>query len=265
LDNIINNTKSDEIRSYIQKLISETTSLREALPSSKTGEALVTIAEKTEIEKFTVSANMSNITIGNSIIRELEVLDPSLILEQQAHARMVELESSLPENASLQPGNTAVYTILLNTKKPFLFRPSRYRLQFNISYGFSPKSSKTTNQPLSVSEQIFINTISHELSIRASIFSVIAGSAIGGFIGGLARFLQVTPITRWQQEILTNIVTIIVAILLSIISIIFVARKSETQSFVSVEDFWGGILIGFLVGYSGTTFFESLTGIKPTP
>jgi len=44
-------------------------------------------------------------------------------------------------------------------------------------------------------------------------------------------------------------------------AIIFMARKSDAQSFVSIEDFWGGLLIGFLVGYTGTSFFESITGV----
>jgi hypothetical protein len=43
-------------------------------------------------------------------------------------------------------------------------------------------------------------------------------------------------------------------------AIIFSARKAEAQSFVTVEDFWGGLLIGFLIGYSGTTIFAKITG-----
>jgi hypothetical protein len=53
------------------------------------------------------------------------------------------------------------------------------------------------------------------------------------------------------------------ATILAAIAIIFMVRKSDTQSFVSVEDFWGGVLIGFLVGYTGTEFFETLTKIRP--
>lgn len=44
-------------------------------------------------------------------------------------------------------------------------------------------------------------------------------------------------------------------------AVVFVARKSETQSFVTVEDFWGGMVTGFLVGYAGVAFFQSLTGV----
>lgn len=53
----------------------------------------------------------------------------------------------------------------------------------------------------------------------------------------------------------------LVAAILSVAAVIFAARKSDVQSFVSVEDFWGGALVGFLIGYSGATVFEGLTGI----
>jgi hypothetical protein len=50
-------------------------------------------------------------------------------------------------------------------------------------------------------------------------------------------------------------VAIFLAIILSGMAVVFLARKSDAQSFVSVEDFWGGMLMGFLVGYTGTSFF----------
>lgn len=34
--------------------------------------------------------------------------------------------------------------------------------------------------------------------------------------------------------------------------------KSEAQTFVTVEDFWGGLLVGFLTGYSGTAAFSDV-------
>jgi nitrate/nitrite transporter NarK len=63
-------------------------------------------------------------------------------------------------------------------------------------------------------------------------------------------------------NIIGVVITLVTAIILSIIAIIFTARKSETQSFVSIEDFWGGLLIGFLIGYTGTSFFDNLTNIS---
>jgi hypothetical protein len=45
-------------------------------------------------------------------------------------------------------------------------------------------------------------------------------------------------------------------------AIVFAARKTDAQSFVTVEDFWGGLLVGFLIGYSGTAAFSDITGVK---
>ena len=42
------------------------------------------------------------------------------------------------------------------------------------------------------------------------------------------------------------------------------ARKSSTQQIVSVEDFWGGLLIGFLVGYLGEAYFRGIIGTTGT-
>jgi len=177
--------------------------------------------------------------------------------EDATISRSVDLMGSLPEGAALQPGNTAVYTIIMKTKNLFLFRPSQYRLQFNVNYSFEkyPLFGSNSSGADDKGNSIFTNTIAATLSIRASIYSVIIGSAIGGLFGALARFLQSESI------LLENLVSIALSVILSIAAIIFLARKSGAQSFVSVEDLWGGILIGFLVGYSGVSFFENLAGI----
>jgi hypothetical protein len=187
-----------------------------------------------------------------------------MVNEKNAHIKKVDLESSLPENTALQPGNTVVYSVILNVNNPLLFRPSKYRLQFNANYSFNPKLKEKVNEESSEAE-LFTNTIAYELSIRASIHSVLKGSVIGGFVGGIARILQLHPSSFSDIATWSNFMTMSASIILAIMSIIFMARKSDAQSFVSIEDFWGGILVGFLVGYTGTSFFDDLTGIpKPT-
>ena len=183
-------------------------------------------------------------------------------LEGEAEfARSIDLEGSLPEGAALQPGNTAVYTIIMKTKNFLLFRPSQYRLQFSVNFCFARDSKdERVSGNLENSEDLFANTVAASLSIRASIYSVIIGSALGGLLGAVARLLQSEALTF--QNLPNSLVSISLSIILSITAIIFLARKSGTQSFVSVEDLWGGMLIGFLVGYSGVSFFENLTGIS---
>ncbi|MCP4104766.1 MAG: hypothetical protein GY749_04395 [Desulfobacteraceae bacterium] len=204
-----------------------------------------------------ISSNDDNVTKTGDI----EIIEPWLIKQKLASVRKVELESSLPANTALQPGNTVVYSIVLNVKKSLLFSPSKYRLQFNANYCFNYNISESVELNNTKQDDIFTNTISYELSIRASIYSVITGSAIGGLVGGVARILQLSQSSSASILTSTNALALAAAIILGIMAIIFMARKSDSQSFISVEDFWGGILVGFFVGYTGTSFFETLTGV----
>jgi hypothetical protein len=113
------------------------------------------------------------------------------------------------------------------------------------------------------------NTVSYEIAIRPSVYSLIGGAAIGRISGSVARLLKLTgqfdlSVITWSGGLSSGF-TIALAVILSAVSIIFVTRKSEAQSFISVEDFWGGLLIGFFVGYTGTEFFSDLIRVKGTP
>lgn len=181
-------------------------------------------------------------TSGAATIRSINIADPNISL-----ARTVDLKGSLPEGAALQPSNTAIYTVIMNTKSFLLFRPSQYRLQFSVNFGFVSDNE----------DEVFTNTVASTLSIRASIYAVIIGSALGGCFGAIAHLLQAGHLSI--QNIAESIVSIFLSIILSVAAVIFLARKAGVQSFVSVEDIWGGMLIGFLVGYSGVSFFQQLT------
>jgi hypothetical protein len=236
-------------------------------------------------------AQMGRLRIGSpstfyiengAIIDDLEISDTISATEELADPRRVQLASDRPGGAALQPGNTSIYKVVLAAKDNRFFRPAQYRLQFSVNYSFAPPLLRDAKE-LALAEvqdlherPIFTNSISHELSIRASLSSVIWGSVIGGLVGSTLQLLQDAQIPElWTVSITwpslfigvgnllaVLLTTVVPAIILSVIAIIFTARKSETQSFVSVEDFWGGVLIGFLIGYTGTSFFESLTNIS---
>ena len=227
----------------------------------RSSSASVEVGEGAEVDFLRVGATSVSVEVGiekgeasqdyrPAKVGTLEISDPSI---HQSRARLVELESSLPDEAALQPGNTAVYTIVLNTRSSLLFRPSKYRLQFNINYKL--------NSPSQAEDSLFTTTIAYDLSIRASVYSVIVGSAIGGLTGSVARFLQLSSFSHILSSLGPSFATLSVAVILSVMAVIFMARKSDIQSFVAVEDFWGGVLVGFLVGYSGTSFFVDLTGV----
>jgi hypothetical protein len=161
--------------------------------------------------------------------------------------------SSLRPGDALQPGSTAVYSLILTTKNSLLFRPVQYALQYSLNFSFNLERKK-----------IFTNTASQQITIRSPIVSVMFGAVLGGIAGFLATFLTKTSqasagfAINWAELLISLVVTSI----LSAMAVVFLVRKTETQSLISVEDFWGGLVIGFLVGYAGTTAFESLTGFS---
>jgi F0F1-type ATP synthase assembly protein I len=43
---------------------------------------------------------------------------------------------------------------------------------------------------------------------------------------------------------------------MSLIAGIALSRKTAAQAFITVEDFFGGFVVGALIGYSGSQYFE---------
>lgn len=217
-----------------------------------TSKASISFDEKAELDTLEIG-DFSMMSLNFNKGAKIGDLRVGTIKIGTTSTREVNLESSLPKDTPLQPGDTAVYTIILKTKSNILFRPSQYKLHFNVAY-HSGKESK-----------LRVNTAVTNLSIRASISAIMAGALLGGFAGFIAGYisrqlLSTTPFTDFLS--LTTFFAFFLSLILSGIAVVFIARKSETQSLISVEDFWGGILSGFLIGYSGVTAFQNLTGIQ---
>jgi hypothetical protein len=101
------------------------------------------------------------------------------------------------------------------------------------------------------------------VQVKAALWSVILGGISGGFIGSVGRSLQVAKSipALFGDRLGVSLGALILALILSAAGIVFAARKSNAQAFISVEDFWGGLLVGFLIGYSGTAAFTNITGV----
>lgn len=265
---------SAQFSDITHRLESNIKTLEEQLESIRFGSTNVTIYNGAEVESLKIGSQLTNVSVYNSRkdyannnesskttrVKQIEVYEPWLIYENKNQQGIVKLKSSLPDNSALQFGSTAVYTVVLNVKRSLIFTPSKYRLQFYVNYNFEAPSS--SDGEISPNEKTYTNTIAHSLAIRPSVYSVLTGSVIGGVFGAVARLLQSPTAPNTQ----TIIVSLLLSVILGGMAVIFMARKSDAQSFVSVEDFWGGILIGFLVGYTGTSFFESLAGVQlPVP
>ncbi|MGV9380031.1 hypothetical protein ACWDRB_29715 [Nonomuraea sp. NPDC003707] len=167
----------------------------------------------------------------------------------------VPLRGSLPEGAALEPGCTDVWTIRLGSNRSPFFIPAQYRLQLTVIYSLTP--IKRTGQIDPSLAPLFSNTTTVIVPVKAALWSIILGGILGGAIGGIGRSLQnaKTLDALFADHLGASLGSLFLSLILSAAAIIFSARKSDAQTFVTVEDFWGGMLIGFLIGYSGTAAF----------
>jgi hypothetical protein len=140
----------------------------------------------------------------------------------------------------LQPGNSLVMHFVLKTTKWLTFTPIAHTFQIHVRY--------------EVDKQRQIDTVPFSINIRAAMKSSLIGAIFGGVLGSIVnqRNVNLDP-TSLGRVFLTSVV-------FAVIIVVAFARKSNVQQIVSVEDFWGGVFIGFLVGYSGESFISSILG-----
>jgi hypothetical protein len=60
-------------------------------------------------------------------------------------------------------------------------------------------------------------------------------------------------------------VSIGASVVMSLIAAIVLSRKTGTQGFITVEDFFGGFVIGAPIGYGGSQYFEKAVVPERTP
>jgi hypothetical protein len=143
---------------------------------------------------------------------------------------------------TLQPGNSVVKQFRLRTKSRLFFTPLAYTFQIQVDYVMDGVDHSAT--------------VPYQLTIRSTLGSIALGSVAGAVLGATLRSLTgpsypgvvSLPIAR----------ALAVSILASLAVVIAFARKSSAQTLVSVEDFWGGAVIGFTVGFFGFNQFFDL-------
>lgn len=97
------------------------------------------------------------------------------------------------------------------------------------------------------------DTVSYNVNIRSSITSISVGSVCGALIGSSLKALSSNK--TGEFGVLDGLNAALIAVLASLAVVIAFARKASTQPIVSVEDFWGGALVGFSVGFFGLDNF----------
>ena len=143
---------------------------------------------------------------------------------------------------SLQPGNSVVKQFIFRTRSWLFFTLLAHTLQIQIRYSVDGRDHQ--------------DTVRFDLAIQASITATMAGAVIGGLTGGIARLLSSSRVE--PVDMISGLVSLILAVILSAVAVVSFARKSGVQQIVSVEDFWGGLFVGFLIGFLGQEFAEGL-------
>lgn len=143
---------------------------------------------------------------------------------------------------TLQPGDSTVKQFVLRTRRWLLFTPLTHTFQIQVNYSGDGVDHT--------------DTIAYGQNVGATIGAVSVGACCGAVLGAVLKHLSsadgasATSLGR----------AILVALLASIAVVVAFARKSAAQPIVSVEDFWGGALIGFTVGFSGFGQFSGVFG-----
>ena len=147
---------------------------------------------------------------------------------------------------TLQPGDSTVKQFVLRTRRWLLFTPLTHTFQIQVNYSGDGVDHT--------------DTVAYGQSIGATIGAISIGACCGAVLGAVLKQLSsadgtgAPPVGR----------AIIVALLASLAVVVAFARKTTAQPVVSVEDFWGGALIGFTVGFSGLGQFSGIFGNPST-
>jgi hypothetical protein len=170
------------------------------------------------------------------------------IASRRLHERLRALDSSRQESILLQPGNSIVQVFTLRTTRAILFSPSTYNLHIQSEY----KIDGASNQ----------DSVEYQLNVRAPLQALIIGSIIGSISGFLLRSIydQRGIESMFQKPSAPLFIPWIVALigntLLGAIVVVAFARKKDAQPILAIEDFWGGVFVGVLAGYSGKSLLD---------
>ncbi|WP_437639183.1 hypothetical protein [Sorangium sp. So ce854] len=147
--------------------------------------------------------------------------------------------------AVLQAGNSTARSFTVRSRRALWFRAASYRLLIEVEYEIDGASN--------------LDTIEHVLKVSASLGSMIAGAVVGG-VGGW--FAARGGGARLDME---TGVSLAASLVLVAMAVVLLARKRDVQPILAIEDFWGGVAVGFLIAYAGPSLFAGLFGLPARP
>jgi hypothetical protein len=174
---------------------------------------------------------------------------------------------------TIQPRETFRVEHFLTAGKRLDFKPRADTYTISCCIEFGRKiAAKTegavtvTNQPSEKSKKPNPSTTSVrdiksqyaeniEISIFPSLAGMLAGTLIGSVLGALIR-------SNFDLRG-ASLVSVIASMVFGFMTGIILMRKKDVQTFITIEDIWGGILIGFFIGFYGKELFERIANISP--
>lgn len=152
----------------------------------------------------------------------------------------------------LQPGNSVLREFTLRTRQRTLFTPSVYCLHAQVAY--------------QMEQRVNHDTVKTALNIKAPISALALGAIPGAVAGSLLRhFKDGKGAADLTPESLTSLaISTLAGILIGLVLVVAFARKKDAQPFLSVEDFYGGVFVGFLAGYNSYALLDSATATSST-
>jgi hypothetical protein len=154
---------------------------------------------------------------------------------------LVAVINPVSTSTQLQAGNSTTRVFTVRTRRGMGFKPASYRLQIEVEYEIMGICN--------------IDTLEHHLPIKASLTSMIVGAVIGGVGGwftsqGGAATLDIA-----------HGLSLAVSVVIAAMAVVLFARKKDAQPLIAIEDFWGGVAVGFLVAYFGPKVISGLLGM----
>jgi hypothetical protein len=169
---------------------------------------------------------------------ERESLKIKLVEEIEEYEKALE-NSKKDDEATrvLQPGNTTTKVFTLRPNGRLTFNPSSYILKIEIEYYLGG--------------EINIDSFEHSVLVKTPMLSMMLGSSIGATAGWFVTNRGNLSFSA------SNMIEVCVSIIIGCILIVLFSRKKDIQPFLAVEDFWGGVAIGFVSAYVGTEILDS--------
>lgn len=101
------------------------------------------------------------------------------------------------------------------------------------------------------------------LTLRPPLLANGIGAIAGSILGNCARSLKEQGAAFFHNLGIEFVAATVLASILAVIAVIYSSRRTgESQPILTIEDFWGGLIVGFMMGYLGQEFFQKLVPIR---